>query len=83
MFEQIRPNWISADYRETAALSAPISNWISHVSAEEHGKGAVDHRGKVMFFRDGSAQNTLEGACHRGYFRNRRADEQNFGKMGF
>ena len=26
LFEQIRPNWISADYRETVPLSAHINN---------------------------------------------------------
>ena len=41
MFEQIRPNWISTDYKEIATLSARLNNWDSHVSAEAHGKGAL------------------------------------------
>ena len=41
LLEQIRPNWISADYKETVALSPRLNNWDSHVSVEAHGKGAL------------------------------------------
>ena len=41
LFEQIRPNQISADYKDTVALSAHLNNWDSHVSTEAHGKGAL------------------------------------------
>ena len=36
-----------------------------------------------MSFRAGSARNAWQSAGRRGYLNNRRADEQNFRKVGF
>jgi len=42
-----------------------------------------DQRGKVMFFRAGSALNTLWAASQLGYFDKSRADDENHGKVGY